>query len=137
MLWIKFAQKGCFQSKTEKVNTAIKFHKFSQKEGIPVGNEKSEYHYWVLHIRISLCNKFQLKLVTLIFWTKFVQKRYFQSTTNKRNTTIEFCIFELVQIPNFSLNKQCWFSGPNLPKKIVSGLKQKKWRLPLNSAYSN
>ena len=53
------------------------------------------------------------------------------------NTTTEFCIFKLVKIPNFSLNWQVWLFGPNLPKKGVSRLKQKKWTVPLNSAYSN
>ena len=52
----------------------------------------------------SLSTKFELKLSILIFWIKFVQKGYFQSTTNKMDTTIEFYIFELVQVPNFSLN---------------------------------
>ena len=32
-------------------------------------NRKSEHHYWVLHIRISLRTKFHLKLITLSFWT--------------------------------------------------------------------
>ena len=40
--------------------------------------------------------KFKLKLTILIFWTKFAQKGYFQSKTEKVNVTIEFCIFELV-----------------------------------------
>ena len=55
----------------------------------------------------------------------------------KVNTTIEFCIFELVLLPNFSLNWQVWFFGPNLPKKGVFSLKQKKLTVPLNSAYLN
>ena len=37
-----------------------------------------------------------LKLTILIFWNKFTQKGYLQSKTEKVNTTIEFCIFELV-----------------------------------------
>ena len=43
MFWTKFAQKGYFPSKTE----------------------KSEYHYWILHIRVSFCTKFELKLTIL------------------------------------------------------------------------
>ena len=31
--------------------------------------------------------------------------------------------FELVFVPNFSLNCQFWFFGPNLPKMGISGLK--------------
>ena len=33
------------------------------------------------------------------------------------NITNEFGILELVLVPNFSLNWQFWFFGPNLPKK--------------------
>ena len=39
--------------------------------------------------------------------------------------TSDFCIFELVLVPNFSLNWQFWFFGPNFPKKGVSRLTQK------------
>ena len=53
------------------------------------------------------------------------QKGCFQYKTENVNTTIEFCIIELVLVPNFSLNWQFSFFGPNLPKKRVSGLKQK------------
>ena len=53
------------------------------------------------------------------------QKGYFESKIDKMNITIEFCIFELVLVPNFSWNWQFWFLGPNLPKKGISSLKQK------------
>ena len=42
-----------------------------------VENEKNEHYHLILHVRISLDTKFQLKLTTLIFWTKFTQKEYF------------------------------------------------------------
>ena len=35
-------------------------------------------------------------------------------------------IFELVQVPNFTLNRKVWFFGPDLPKNVIFGLKQKK-----------
>ena len=47
--------------------------------------------------------KFQLELTILCFWTKFAQKGYLQSKIDKMNTIIEFCIFELVELPNFNL----------------------------------
>ena len=51
-------------------------------------------------IRISVGTKFQLKLIILTFWTKFSQKKAL-------NTTVEFCIFEVVG-PNFdSLGQTC------------------------------
>ena len=53
----------------------------------------------------------------MIFFTKFAQKGCFQSKTETINGAIEFCIFELVSVPNFSLNWQFWFFWPNLPKR--------------------
>ena len=44
---------------------------------------------------IRLGTKFQLKLIILIFGTKFPQKGYFWSETEKLNITIELNIFEL------------------------------------------
>ena len=41
------------------------------------------------------------------------------------NITIEYCIFELVEVSNFSLNWQFWFFWPHLFKKGIYGLKQK------------
>ena len=46
-----------------------------------------------------------LKLTILIFSTKCAQKRYFQPKTDKMNTTIDLCIFELVEVLNFTFNK--------------------------------
>ena len=60
---------------------------------------------WILHIQISLSTNFHLKLTIAIFWTKFGKKgSYFQSKTDKTDITIEFCIFELVFVSNFTLN---------------------------------
>ena len=36
--------------------------------------------------------------------------------------TIEFCIFESVFVPDFSLNQQFCIFGPNLPKNGISSL---------------
>ena len=47
-------------------------------------------------MKVVVGTKFQLKLLILIFWTKFAQKGYFQSKMKKVNSIIEFCIFELV-----------------------------------------
>ena len=70
---------------------------------LQIENYKSEHHHRILHIRISLGTKLQLKLIISSFWTKFAQKRYFHSKTGKVNITIEFCIFDLVYVPSFSL----------------------------------
>ena len=50
-------------------------------------------------------------------WTKFAPKNYFESKTDTFNTTIEFCTFELVLAPNFSLNWQFWFLDRICPKR--------------------
>ena len=52
-----------------------------------------------------------------MFWTKLDQKGYFQSRTDAVNTTIEFCIFQLVQKLKFTLNEQIVRFGPNMLKK--------------------
>ena len=80
--------------------------KFPQKEYFPVKNGKSEHSHWILQIRISLGIKFHLKLIILIFLTKFVHQGYFQSKTKEVNTAIEFYIIELVYVSSFTLNWQ-------------------------------
>ena len=90
---------------------------FLLKRVFPVWNRKSEHRHWILHIWIRLGTKFQLKLTVFIFWIKFAQKGFFPSKTEKVNTTIEFCLYELVYAPNFNLNWQFCFLGPNLTKK--------------------
>ena len=91
-----------------------------------VENEKSKHHNWILHIRISVGIKFDLKLTILTFWTKFLQKGHFWSKKSKVNSITEFYIFELVYVLSFPLNWQFWQFGPNLPKKGNSGRKRKK-----------
>ena len=107
------------------------------RTAFPVKIEKSEQHHWLQHIRFSLGNKFQLQLTIFTFWTKFAQKGYFRSKTEKLNITIEFCMFELVYVPNVSLKWTFWFFGPNCPKQSISGRKLKKWTSLLNSPYLN
>ena len=73
-----------------------------------------------------------------LFWSNLPKKgSYFQSNADEIDTTIEFCIFELVFESSFALNKQFWISGPNLTKKDIYGQTQKKWTSSLNSACSN
>ena len=45
------------------------------KKGVLVQNRKSEYHHQILHIRISLGNKSQLKLTILTFLDQICPKR--------------------------------------------------------------
>ena len=100
--------------------------------------QKNEHRYWILHIRINLSTNFQLKLTIAIFGTKFAKNdSYCQPKTGKIDTIIEFCIFQLVFLSDFTLHKQFWIFGPNLLKKDIYGQKLKKWASSLNSAYLN
>ena len=80
-------------------------------KGYPVKNTKSEQHHWFLHIQIIVDTKFQFKLTILIFFDQICPTKYLQSKTEKVTITNKFCIYELVLIPNFSLNWQFWFYG--------------------------
>ena len=60
-----------------------------------VENRKSEHHHGILHILISLGAKFQLKLIILSFWSKVIQKRYFQLKTEQAVQGLQafaFCV---------------------------------------------
>ena len=87
------------------------------KRKFPVKKSKTEHHHQTLHIWISLGIKLQPKLRILSFWTKFALKGYFPFKTEEVNIAIEFFIFELVYVPNFSLNWQFCVFGPDFPKK--------------------
>ena len=67
--------------------------------------------------------KFTLN-VSVLGWPKKDTSKIFY-----KNITIEFCIFDLVMVPNFSLNYQLWIFGQNLPKKSISGRKRKKMNI--------
>ena len=95
------------------------------KSIFPIKNRKIEHQHWIKHIQIRVGTKFQFQLIILTFWTKFAKKGYFRSKTERVNIMIEFCMFELFYVPNFSLNRQFWFFGPSLPKKGISTRKQK------------
>ena len=89
--WNKFVQKG--ESCISPLHSAYLNHSKYQisastdnfdfsdqvcpRKVFPVKNGKSEYHHSILHFRISLGTKCQLKLIILIFWTKFAEKGYF------------------------------------------------------------
>ena len=65
------------------------------KKVFPVNNRKSEYHHRILGIWISLGTKFQLKLIILSFWSKVIQKRYFQLKTEQAVQGLQafaFCV---------------------------------------------
>ena len=69
--------------------------------------QKKEHQHLISHIRNSLGTKFQFKRTILIFWTKL--KGVYCLQNNKMKMTIEFYIFELVYIPNFSFSNFDFF----------------------------
>ena len=103
--------------------------------------KKNENYHQILYVHINLDSKFQHQQTICIFgtnfkknilpventknehaiaifWTKFSKKgSYFQSKTDKIDTTIEFCIFELVFVSNFTL-KNLKFLDQIFPRKI-------------------
>ena len=136
--WIKLTRKGYFWAKANKnyyrilhihiqINIDSKFRlqqfwffgQISKKSILPVKNRKQKkfkHHYWIVHIWISLSTNFQLKMTILIFGTKLPKKgSHFQSKAGKIDTSTEFCIFELLNVSNFTLNKQFGFFGLDLP----------------------
>ena len=116
--WIKLTQKDYLQTKKSEnyhqilniqINLDFKFQlpqtimifrsNFLRKTIPSVENTKNQHQYWIVHIQISLSTNFQIKLTIAMFWTKFAKKgSYFQSKTDKIDTTIEFCIFELLLV---------------------------------------
>ena len=87
-----------------------------------VKSGKSEHHHGILHIWISLGTRF--KLTILSFWTKFIEKGYFQLKTEQavhRLQAFAFCVvnvnstvtFEHLKISKISLfwtfwMRNCW-----------------------------
>ena len=137
--WIKLTQKGYSRTKKNEnyhwilliqINLDSKFQlqqkilifgtNFQKRVYFRSRAQKNEHHYWTLHSQINLSTNFQLKLTIASFWTKFYKLgNYFQSKTDKIDTIIEFCIFELVFVSNFTLNRQFWIFAPNLSKKNI------------------
>ena len=108
-------KKRYFKSKTEKVKIITEFCLFElayvpnfildkilndgqnlMKRAFPVKNRKCDQHHWILHSRVRLATKFQLKQPILIFRIKFAHEKYFWSTAEKLTSFTEFYIFELV-----------------------------------------
>ena len=79
IFWTKLAQKACFRCK---------------KHGHCVLHIQINLGS-VLHIQINLGTKFFSDQTNLNFWTKFTQRWYWRSKSEKVNITTEFCIFRL------------------------------------------
>ena len=82
------------------------------KKVFPVKNRESEYHHWILHFRINLSTKFQLKLTILIFWTKIVSKWDFRSHTTKSpsSSTYLHSTLHRISAKRYSQGKAVFYS---------------------------
>ena len=69
---------------------------WTNKKLLPNESRENEHRHWILHIQISEGTKFYLEQTILSFRTKFAQKMYIWSKTEKVIIALEFCIFELV-----------------------------------------
>ena len=69
---------------------------WTNKKFLPNESRENEHRHWILHIQISEGTKFYLEQTILSFRTKFAQKMYIWSKTEKVIIALEFCIFELV-----------------------------------------
>lgn len=86
----------------------INWDQFFQRRNFQFQTEKNQH--WIVQIW-SLCTKFHLKQKKCEFWIKITQKADFQSKMSASNSALS---------NNFD------FTGPNLPKKSIYNLKQKK-----------
>ena len=142
--------------KTEKVNTTIEFcilklvwvqnfslnwqfwcfSKICPKRVFSFKNEKSEGNHRIVNNRINLGMKFDLQLTSLIFWKKNHQKRVFLVENRESEYYHWILHFRISQDTKFPFKRTILNFRPNLPKKDISSLKQRKWTPSLNSAYS-
>ena len=116
----------------------------TKKTILLVKNRENEHHQWIVHIQISLSTNFQLifktKFVQKGYFQSKINTEKINTTIDYRdfayvesgilhmvnticeyhpsmvNTTIEFCIFQLILVPNFSFKWQ--FLNQIYPKRI-------------------
>ena len=82
-----------------------------------VKNRESEHRHWVLHISTRLGTIFYFKQ----FWilgTNLPKMGISGQKQEKVNTTIEFCMFKLVLVPNFILKQTTDFLKQICPERI-------------------
>ena len=82
----------------EKLNFSYSSQKpHSRYQNFLVLSSFTRFLYFVPNILSRIVGiTFQLKLTILIFLTKFTPKRCFQSKTENVNTTIKFCVFDII-----------------------------------------
>ena len=100
-------------------------------------NRCKEHHHWVLHIRINLSSKFFPEQINLNFWTKYAQKRYLGPKAQKSEHRYWILYIRISPGPKFQNKLTILISWTKFAQKWFSSLKQIKWIMSLNSAYSN
>ena len=99
-----------------------------------VKNRKSEHHHWVLHISIWLGTIFYIKQFRIL-GTHLPKMGISGQKQEKVNTTIEFCMFKLVLVPNFILNRQLIFWSRFAQKGYIWSETEKKKKITINFLY--
>ena len=95
------------------------------KKVFPVKIWKSEHH-WILHIQVSFGTKLKLKLIILGFWTKFTQKKYFQSKTEQAVQGLQ--AFAYIVNVNSTVNSTVVFKhSEGLKDLIILEILKEKW----------
>ena len=78
-----------------------------------------------------------LKLIILIFWTKFTQKKYFWSKTEKSEHNPLIVHIQISRGTKFHLKLKSLLFWTKFTQKGYFHLKTEKWTLPFSSAYLN
>ena len=109
--------------------------KICAKQIYSVKTRENRHHHWILHIRINLSTKFQLKLKFLVFSTKFAKKGHLRSSKIKHHHWILHIRISLGT--KFQIKLKILIFWTKLVQKLcIYGQHRKMWRPPLHYAYS-
>ena len=102
-----------------------------------VSSRKSENHYWILHIQITLNTKFQLKIAILYCSTKFDHKRFFWSKAEEVRINFWNLHIQISLNMKFQLQTTILFFETKFVWKQYFCSKTDKWGSLPNRVYSN
>ena len=96
--------------------------------------KENKHHHQIKHIFISLGTKSHLNQIILLLWTKFESQGYFRSKRKNLKSSSDSAYSNL-----FNYQISFWTDNFDFLDQIypnIFGLKQNKWTLPSNLAYS-
>ena len=89
------------------------------KKGISGVKQKSEDHYWILHIQISLNPKFDLERTILVFATTFAKRKVFPVKNRKNEHRYWILLIQISLSRKFQLEITILTFWSNFEKKTV------------------